>query len=107
LFKKHGSIFPQKIYDSIKDIHNGAKRARAQEKVDGRVPMEERKAAIPGHLYFRTDGGADASQRFIHFGFFGLQLVPDVPCEQCRGFERSSFELDWRLAAALDCASQG
>ncbi len=51
LFKKHGSIFPQKIYDSIKDIQNGAKRARAQEKVDGRVPMEEGKAAIPGHLY--------------------------------------------------------
>jgi hypothetical protein len=51
LFKKHGATFPQRIYDSIKEIQNGAKRVRAQEKVDGRVPMEEGKAAIPGHLY--------------------------------------------------------
>ena len=33
------------------EIQKGAKRVRAQGKSDGLVPMEEGKAAIPGHLY--------------------------------------------------------
>ncbi len=51
LFKRHGATFPPRIYENIKDIQTGAKRTRAQEKVEGKVPMEEGKAAIPGHLY--------------------------------------------------------
>jgi hypothetical protein len=49
LYKRHGQAFP--YYGGIGDIRKGAKRKRAEEKVEGIVPMEEGKAAIPGHLY--------------------------------------------------------
>jgi hypothetical protein len=51
LYKRHDAIFPQAFYGSIGDVQKGAQRKRAQEKVEGLVPMEEGKAAIPGHLY--------------------------------------------------------
>ncbi len=51
LFKRHGATFPEKFYGNINDVKKGAQRKRAQEKVEGLVPMEEGKAAIPGYLY--------------------------------------------------------
>jgi hypothetical protein len=51
LYKRHGVAFPQEFYDGISDIQKGAKRKRAEEKLAGLVPLEEGKAAIPGHLY--------------------------------------------------------
>jgi hypothetical protein len=51
LYKRHGETFPEEFYNGISDIRKGAKRKRAEEKVAGIVPMEEGKAAIPGHLY--------------------------------------------------------
>ena len=51
LYKRHGETFPEGFYNGISDIRKGAKRKRAEEKVAGIVPMEEGKAAIPGHLY--------------------------------------------------------
>jgi hypothetical protein len=53
LFKRHGETFPEKFYGNINDVKKGAQRKRAQEKVDGLVPMEEGKAAIPGYLYLQ------------------------------------------------------
>lgn len=51
LWKRHGQTFPKSFYDGIKDVQKGAARTRAEQKVQGVVPMEEGKAAIPGHLY--------------------------------------------------------
>ncbi len=51
LFKRHGTAFPEAFYGGIRDVQKGAQRTRAKEKVEGLVPMEEGKAAIPGHLY--------------------------------------------------------
>ncbi|MEZ0209060.1 MAG: hypothetical protein ACAH17_02710 [Candidatus Paceibacterota bacterium] len=51
LFKRHGKMFPEGFYANINDVRKGAQRKRTQEKVDGLVPMEEGKAAIPGYLY--------------------------------------------------------
>jgi hypothetical protein len=51
VYKRHGAVFPQAFYGSIGDVQKGAQRKRAQEKVEGLVPLEEGKAAIPGHLY--------------------------------------------------------
>lgn len=51
LFKRHGAVFPQEFYDEIKGLQMGAQKTRTDEKAAGLVPVEERKAAIPGHLY--------------------------------------------------------
>jgi hypothetical protein len=51
LFKRHGVPLPEAFYGGIGDVKKGAQRKRAQEKVEGLVPIEEGKAAIPGHLY--------------------------------------------------------
>ena len=51
LYRRHGMTFPVALSESINDVKKGAQRMRAQEKVEGRAPMEEGKAAIPGHLY--------------------------------------------------------
>ena len=51
LFKRHGKTFPETFYANINDVKKGAQRKRAQEKVEGLVPIEEGKAAIPGYLY--------------------------------------------------------
>lgn len=51
LFKRHGSALPERFYQRIKDVQKGAQRKRAQEKADGIIPLEEGKAALPGHLY--------------------------------------------------------
>lgn len=51
LWKRHGQTFPKSFYDGIKDVQKGAARTRAEQKVQGIVPMEEGKCAIPGHLY--------------------------------------------------------
>lgn len=51
LWKRHGLTLPDTFYAGIKDIQQGAAKTRAEEKVQGKVPMEEGKAAIPGHMY--------------------------------------------------------
>jgi hypothetical protein len=51
LYKRHGVPFPREFYGGMGDVKKGAQRKRAQEKVEGKVPIEEGKAAIPGHLY--------------------------------------------------------
>jgi hypothetical protein len=51
LWKRHGKSFPEEFYAGVNDVKKGAQRKRAQEKVEGLVPMEEGKAAVPGHLF--------------------------------------------------------
>jgi hypothetical protein len=51
LFRQHGVTMPDDIMSGVGEVKKGAQRARAQEKVEGLVPIEEGKAAIPGHLY--------------------------------------------------------
>jgi hypothetical protein len=51
LFRLHGVKMPEHIMSGVGDVKKGAQRQRAQEKVEGRVPIEEGKAAIPGYLY--------------------------------------------------------
>ncbi len=51
LFKRHGKTFPEAFCGNINDVKKGAQQKRAQEKVEGLVPMEEGKAAILGYLY--------------------------------------------------------
>lgn len=51
LWKRHGEPFPDEFKESIGDMKKGAQRQRAEEKLEGLVPVEEGKAAVPGHLY--------------------------------------------------------
>jgi len=53
LYKRHGVLLPAAYYAGINDVKKGAQRQRAQQRVDGLVPMEEGKAAIPGYLYIQ------------------------------------------------------
>ena len=48
LFRRHGVELPKNVYQGIGDVRKGAQRKRAEEKVQGEVPIEEGKAAIPG-----------------------------------------------------------
>ena len=46
LFKRHRVDFPSAFFAAIKEVKKGAKRVRAQQKVDGVVPMEEGKFPV-------------------------------------------------------------
>jgi hypothetical protein len=51
LWKRHGKSFPKEFYAGVNDVKKGAQQKRAQEKVEGLVPMEKGKATVPGHLF--------------------------------------------------------
>jgi hypothetical protein len=94
LFKKQGSVLSPALYDSIKKITTGANRTRAAEKVEGKVPMEEGKAAIPGHLYLEI---VDELMRRTTDVFVWVFLVCswNLMCRVSNVTELRSAHLNW------------